>query len=114
VHNPLEFTGKDRKLADKANQKARLKAKKAYEIAVIELAEYVRKRDPRIKKYEDEKKLERQEREDKLMEAKRIERERRVEVAKEFEEPEWSKLDNVQECIICDMTAHNTYMPLMP
>ena len=119
VANPLHCQSRrEKRLAEKANKKAREEARKAFNLQVIELCRYVKSRDPRVIEgimlMEEKKNSEELEREKCKLDAARA----RKELADVYVEQDWSKVqddemneyvDNDEshyedeyECIVCD------------
>ncbi|KAI9262771.1 hypothetical protein BY458DRAFT_458726 [Sporodiniella umbellata] len=107
-----------RRSMEKENKKARDSAKKEYNEVVRSLALFVKKRDPRVKKYLDE---EQKKKETAAAEQKAKQQRKRQEMqAKldQYEEPEWAKIEEEEEgetevheeatneeefyCVVCD------------
>lgn len=107
-----------RRSMEKENKKARDSAKKEYNDVVRSLALFVKKRDPRVKKYLDE---EQKRKEAVAAEQKAKQQRKRQEMqAKidQYEEPEWAKIEEEEEeeeeiyeetitdedfyCVVCD------------
>ncbi|KAG6589606.1 DNAJ protein JJJ1-like protein, partial [Cucurbita argyrosperma subsp. sororia] len=88
---------KSRRLMEEDNKKLRKKAKREYNETVRGLAEFVKKRDKRVtdmamKRNIEMKKKKEEERERK----KKLEREK-MEKLKAFEEPDWAKVEEIEE-----------------
>ncbi|KAI8896266.1 hypothetical protein BC833DRAFT_528462 [Globomyces pollinis-pini] len=109
-----------RRLAEQKNKKLRDTARKQFNESVRNLASYIRKRDPRYKKYQSDI-LENAQRVKDEMKARLIEQQKeKEESAKNYQEQDWSKLDdsygsddlvddcyNDFECVACDKVFKN-------
>ncbi len=83
-----------RRLAEKKNKKLRDAARKEFSLAVRELASFVKKIDPRVKRYQAEQE-EREMEKRKLLEAKAIlERKTRLEGASKYIAAEWTIVED--------------------
>ena len=105
-----------RRAMEKENKKARDASKKEFNETVRNLAFFIRKRDPRYKNYVKE--MEQKQQEKRLLDQQKLEAERkaRAQVLMDYEEQEWSKVDqDVEieelyddlECVICDKVFRN-------
>ncbi|KAG1370795.1 hypothetical protein G6F60_002371 [Rhizopus arrhizus] len=108
-----------RRSMEKENKKARDAAKREYNDVIRSLAQFIKKRDPRVKKYLDE---EQKRKEAAAAEQKAKQQRKRQEMqAKidQYEEPEWAKIEEEEEeeaiyeeeeemtgedfyCVVCD------------
>ncbi|KAJ3118568.1 hypothetical protein HDU96_000520 [Phlyctochytrium bullatum] len=85
-----------RRYMERENEKAREQNRRSYNETVRKLAQYVQKRDPRVKDYHERRKVLREQKEEQRREKDRREREERRLAAQQYQEQEWTKV-NVEE-----------------
>ncbi|KAJ3268662.1 hypothetical protein HDV01_002390 [Terramyces sp. JEL0728] len=109
--NPMSVQDRNfRRKADKHNKKAREAARKEFNEAVRDLAQYIRKRDPRYKKFLAKQEAKQEEQKKITQERLLKEKQARLEQAKSFTAPEWTRADSesdfeeIYECVVCEVT----------
>lgn len=90
-----------RRAMAKENQKLRDQQRKQYSETVRELASFIQKRDPRFKKYQEERKKEREESE---KQRKKEQKQKRAQALQDFVQPEWSQ--DVDDEKLADLLDH--------
>ncbi|CAO3681179.1 unnamed protein product [Rhizopus microsporus] len=108
-----------RRAMEKENKKARDTAKKEYNDVVKSLAQYIRKRDPRVKAYVEEEQRRKEAAAAELKARQQRKKQEMQAMIDQYEEPEWAKVDELEEegqideeeyyeeeqdffCVVCD------------
>lgn len=88
---------RSRRLMEEENKKLRKKARREYNDSVRGLAAFVKKRDKRVVDMMLKKKNEEERKKKEAMEKKKEEKRKKLEKAKAYEEPEWSRIEENDE-----------------
>ncbi|XP_068654635.1 DNAJ protein JJJ1 homolog [Aristolochia californica] len=87
---------KSRRIMEEENKKARKKAKREYNETIRGLAEFVKKRDKRVIEMQMKKRLEEEKKRAKEKEKKEEEMRAKLERARLYQEPEWTRVDETE------------------
>lgn len=93
---------KARRVMEDENRKARKKAKREFNEAVRGLAEFAKKRDKRVIEMQRKRKVEEEKRRAEEMERKKEESRKKAEKARLYKEPDWARIDDVEDMIADD------------
>ncbi|KAJ3697077.1 hypothetical protein LUZ61_000782 [Rhynchospora tenuis] len=88
---------RSRRIMEEENKKLRKKARREYNDSVRGLAAFVKKRDKRVVDMMVKKKNEEERKKKEALEKKKEEERRKLEKAKAYEEPDWSRIDENDE-----------------